>query len=101
MSNESQNTLPTFSFERISKLVSDLEQELLLLSNETSKVAALKDEMTHIKKILASSDTTQENLKEHLKGTHSRLEDLLASLEGEALKDTPYLTELARIIGFV
>ena len=66
-----------------------------------AKVAALKDDINHVKKILTAPDTPEEKLQQHLKVTHSRLKDLLASLEGEALKDTPYLTELARILGFV
>jgi hypothetical protein len=40
-------------------------------------------------------------LHQHLKGTHSRLADWIATVEGEALKDTPYLTEMARILGMI
>ena len=101
MSNKFDDPHPASSFERISKLVFDLEQELMMISNESAKVVALKDEMNHLKKLLSTVDKPQENLHHHLKATHSRLNDLLASLEGEALKDTPYLTELARILGFV
>ena len=94
-----------FSLERIAKLVSDLEQELSGAPASSPKVAALRAEIDALKQTLASSDehTTEHTteLASRLQGTHRNLDDLVASVEGEVLRDTPYLTELGRILGLV
>ncbi len=90
-----------FSLERIASLVSDLEQELSGAPAGSPKVDALRDEIAALKQTLASSDATQPELQSRLHGTHRNLNDLVASVEGEVLRDTPYLTELGRILGLV
>ena len=101
MSHSSDGSFPAFSLDRVSKLVSDLEQELALAPSDSPKFAALKTEIDSLKQTLAMPDQASDGLQHHLKGTHSRLEDWIATVEGQALKDTPYLTELARIVGLV
>ena len=101
MSHSSDGSSPAFSLERVSKLVSDLEQELSLAPSDSPKFEALKVEIDSLKHTLANPDQPTDGLQHHLKGTHSRLEDWIATVEGEALKDTPYLTELARIVGLI
>ncbi len=90
-----------FSLERITKLVSDLEQELSGAPAGSPKVAALRAEIDALKRTLASSEQSGAELKEQLHGTHRNLDDLVASVEGEVLRDTPYLAELGRILGLV
>ncbi len=94
-----------FSLERIAKLVSDLEQELSGAPAGSPKVAALRSEIAALKQTLASTDTSRPGpdpeLASRLQGTHRNLDDLVASVEGEVLRDTPYLTELGRILGLV
>ncbi len=96
-----------FSLERIAKLVSDLEQELSGAPADSPKVAALRTEIDALKHTLASADPDHDDagagpeLKARLHGTHRNLDDLLASVEGEVLRDTRYLTELGRILGLV
>ena len=101
MSHSSDGSSSAFSLERVSMLVSDLEQELSLAPSDSPKFAALKVEIDALKQILAKPEQAPDGLHHHLKGTHSRLEDWIATVEGEALKDTPYLTELARIVGMI
>ena len=101
MSIEKQPPHPAASLERVSALVSDLEQELSLVSIDSLKLKALKDEITTLKSTLQAADMPSEGWQLQLKSTHSRLDDFIASIEGEALKDTPYLTEMARILGLV
>jgi hypothetical protein len=101
MSHSSDGSSPAFSLDRVSKLVSDLEQELALVPSDSPKFAALKTEIDSVKQKLKMPDQASDGLQHHLKGTHSRLEDWIATVEGQALKDTPYLTELARIVGLV
>lgn len=90
-----------FSLERIAKLVSDLEQELAAAPASSPKVAALRDEIAALKQTLASADQAHDQLEGQLHGTRRQLDDLVASVEGEVLRDTPYVAELGRILGLV
>ena len=90
-----------FSLERIAQLVSDLEQELMAAPPGSAQLEALREEVRLLRQTLAQPDGTPGELSDQLQGVRSRLGDLLANLEGEALKDTPYLVEFGRILGLV
>jgi len=90
-----------FSLERIAQLVSDLEQELMAAPPGSAKLEALREEVRLLRQTLTQSDGTPGELSDQLHGVRSRFGDLLADLEGEALKDTPYLVEFGRILGLV
>ena len=100
MSDES-SLIPSFSLNRIRHLVSDLEQELAAAPADSPRVQALKTELEALKQVLAEKDMTSPEVTQQLKGTHSVLDDLMASVEGEILRDTPYLAEIGRILGLV
>jgi methyl coenzyme M reductase subunit C-like uncharacterized protein (methanogenesis marker protein 7) len=89
-----------FSLERISRLVSDLEQELAKAPSGSPRLNALHDEINMLKQTLAGTDQPDKAV-EQLHGIRSSLTEFAASVEGEVLKDTPYLTELGRILGFI
>lgn len=93
----------SFSLDRIAQLVSDLEQELAAAPANSHRVIALREKLATLKRMLAEDDTAlqTEDLRQQLHGTHGKLDDLLASVEGEIIRDTPYLTELGRILGLV
>lgn len=94
--------MPTeFSLDRIARLVSDLEQELAAAPPGSPKIDALRAEIDLIKRTLQGSDGSAPELEEQLHGVRGRLNDVVASVEGEALRDTPYLVELGRILGLV
>ena len=101
MSEQHPSAANAPSLERISRLISDLEQELSLAAADSPRVMALKEELALLKRTLSASDSEAEQLRRQLQGTHGKLGDLVASVEGEVLKDTPYLTELGRILGLV
>ena len=90
-----------FSLERIARLVSDLEQELAAAPPGSPKVDALRAEIAALKRTLAGPDGATPELTEQLHGVRGKLSEVVASVEGEALKDTPYLVELGRILGLV
>ena len=100
MSVESGPT-PSFSLDRIQRLVSDLEQELAAAPENSSRVQALKTELEALKQSLNEADISSPRVTQQLKGTHSVLDDFMASVEGEILRDTPYLAEIGRILGLV
>lgn len=94
--------MPThFSLDRIARLVSDLEQELAAAPPGSPKIDALREEIALIKRTLAGPDGSTPELEQQLHGVRGRLSDVVASVEGEALRDTPYLVELGRILGLV
>jgi len=90
-----------FSLDRIQKLVADLDQELDAAPAGSPKVDELRAELAMLKKTLAGTDGASLNLEQQLHGVRGKLDDVVASVEGEVLKDTPYLTELGRILGLV
>ena len=89
-----------FSLERISRLVSDLEQELAKAPTASPRLNALREEIDLLKHTLSSDDQSDKTV-EQLHGMRRSLNEFAASVEGEVLKDTPYLTELGRILGFI
>ena len=101
MSEQRPSSADTASLELISALVSDLEQELSTAPSDSPRVMALREELVLLRRTLSASDGEAELLRRRLHGTHGKLDDLLASVEGEVLRDTPYLAELGRILGLV
>lgn len=95
------NPTPQFSLDRIRRLVSDLEQELAVAPADSPRVQALKAELAALKQSIDETDIESPQVKAQLKGTHGVLDDLMASVEGEILRDTPYLAEIGRILGLV
>jgi hypothetical protein len=101
MSEQRPSSADTVSFERISALLSDLDQELSTAPPDSPRVMALKEELLLLRRTLSASDGEAEQLRRQLHGTHGKLDALIASVEGEVLRDTPYLAELGRILGLV
>jgi hypothetical protein len=101
MSADSKPTSPPFSLERIQNLVSDLEQELASIPGTSARVEALKAELEALKQAVSDSTLNAPQVARKLRGTYSALDDLAANIEGEILRDTPYLAELGRILGLM
>lgn len=99
--NDKPSLTPSFSLDRIRHLVSDLEQELAAAPEDSPRVQALKTELEALRQVLDENETASPEVAEQLKGTHGVLDDLMASVEGEILRDTPYLAEMGRILGLV
>ncbi len=90
-----------FSLERISRLVSDLEQELAGAPPGSPKIDALRAELGDLKRTLASPEGHTPELEQRLQGVRGHLDDFIASVEGEVLRDSRYLAELGRILGLM
>ena len=89
-----------FSLDRISKLVSDLEQELARAPAGQPHLDELRAEVAELKQTLNASAHPDE-VAESLHNVRGKLSDVAARAEGEVLKDTPYLAEIGRILGLV
>lgn len=101
MSEDSGPTSLPFSLDRIQNLLSDLEQELVSIPDTSARVQALKAEIDALKQTLSRNASDTPQIAQQLQGTHSALDDLVASIEGEILRDTPYVAELGRILGLM
>ena len=101
MSTDPGPTSLPFSLERIQNLLSDLEHELASIPATSARVKALKAEIEALKQTLSSSTSDMPKVAQQLKGTHNALDDLVASIEGEILRDTPYVAEMGRILGLM
>ena len=101
MSEDSGPTSLPFSLERIQNLLSDLEQELASIPDTSVRVQALKVEIEALKQTLSSSTSDVPKVAQQLRGTHNALDDLVANIEGEILRDTPYVAEMGRILGLM
>lgn len=92
---------PEFSLERVSRLVFELEQELAKAPPEIPNVQDLRQEIEALKHALASSEETDERIAQRLHTVRNALENVTARVEGEVLKDSPYIAEIGRILGLV
>jgi hypothetical protein len=106
ISNRPQPAAPTaqhpeFSLERISRLVSDLEQELAKAPADLPNIQELREEIDTLKGVLATSDSDDRRIEERLHSLRGGLQDVTARVEGEVLMDSRYIAELGRILGLV
>lgn len=92
---------PEFSFERISRLVTALEQELANAPADLPNVKDLREEIETLKHVLASPENSDAKVDERLHAIRDALRDMSAKVEGEVLKDSQYIAEIGRILGLV
>jgi chromosome segregation ATPase len=90
-----------FSLERISRLVADLEQELAKAPGDVPHVQDLKEEIQALKHVLASPEDKDDRIGENLHAVRTAFQNMTARVEGEVLKDSPYIAEIGRILGMV
>lgn len=88
-----------FSMERISRLVADLEQELA--NADIPQANELREEIDRLKQLLASPRREEGWVRERLHSLHDGLQGVTAKVEGEVLRDSPYIAEIGRILGLV
>jgi hypothetical protein len=90
-----------FDLERIKRLVSDLEQDLAKAPADIPNLQDLKKELAEFRQTLASSSAGNGGVRDRLHGIRASLKKITATVEGEVLMDTPYITEVGRILGLV
>jgi hypothetical protein len=92
---------PEFSLERVSRLVAELEQELANAPSDLRNAGELKEEIASLKSALASRGDDEGWIRERLHAVSDTLRNVSAEVEGEVLRDTPYIAEIGRILGMV
>jgi hypothetical protein len=97
----SESTPQQFSIGRINRLISDLELELAKAPSDTPNLHSLREEIEALKHTLQSDQTTPAHVSEGLHTIRGRLHNMTEVVEGEILKDSPYIAEIGRILGMV
>lgn len=93
-------TNENFSLDRVRSLVAAMEQELAAAPADREDVQALRQEIDHLKQLLAN-DNEHGQVKERLHSVRGTLQDMTARVESEVLKDSRYIAEIGRILGLV
>lgn len=87
------------SLDRIHRLIADLERELARA--DIPQADDVRKEVDTLKQMLASPDKKEGWIQERLHAIRDGLQDVTARVEGEVLKDSPYIAEIGRILGLV
>jgi ABC-type transporter Mla subunit MlaD len=100
-SNTTKSAAQTLSHEQIQRLLANLERALTEVQADTPGFQTLKATLNDLNRTLAQQQMDSNQVKQQLHNTHKVLNDFIASIEGELLRDTPYLAEIGRIVGLV
>lgn len=90
-----------YSPERLRRLLGELDQELAATPAGTPHRDALRQEIAAVRTSLDNPASDQSDVRQGLSGLRGRLHLASERIEGEILKDSPYLAELGRIIGLM
>jgi len=86
---------------RLMQIVSDLEQELQKVPATPELAQKLSDDFARLKSHLNETPPASAPAEEHQNKIRSSTRELIDSLEGAVLKDSPYVAELGRILGMI
>lgn len=90
-----------FDSVRVAQLLAQLEQELASMPPDTPHLDKLRNELGALKAALPPSGPRQAAVGERAHSLRASLQNMTATVEGEVLKDSPYIAELGRILGMV
>ena len=80
------------------RLVAGLEQDLQKFSAGAADLQTVKDEVEALRRVLGS-DQKDSALRAALHAVRQALERAIETVEGEAIRDWPYIAEIGRILG--
>lgn len=81
------------------KLVADLEKDLLKLSAGSADLQTVRNEVEALRRILHSTGKKDSGLRAGLHAVRLALQRAIETVEGEAIRDWPYIAEIGRILG--
>jgi len=87
--------------DRVHRLIADIEQELAGIPEDSPGLQNMRNELEALKETLDAPGKRHEHIGGGLRSVRTRLQDMAAAMEGEVLKDTPYIAEIGRILGMV
>ena len=84
----------------VAALIAALEQDLAKVSGGSAgHLQALRDEVETLRNVLNSPKPREGWVREGLHSIRETLETALGTVKGEAIRDWPYVAEIARILG--
>lgn len=86
---------------RLKEILAELEAALQNIPSDTPNVEILRSDFAALKQHLALPSAETGLLRAQISKTQSSAQDLMDTVEGEILKDSPYLAELGRILGMI
>jgi len=86
---------------RLKQILVELEQALQDIPADSAHAQTLKNDFAALKNHLDTPEVEAGVLREHIGKTRNSAQDLMDSVEGAILKDSPYVAELGRILGMI
>lgn len=86
---------------RLKQILAELEQELQNVTVDTPQAQTLRQDFAVLKSHLDTPEVEAGVLREHIGKTRNSAMELMDSVEGAILKDSPYVAELGRILGMI
>ncbi|MDB5726935.1 MAG: hypothetical protein JWQ00_140 [Noviherbaspirillum sp.] len=90
---------PQLDLERIDRLLAKLELELQKTGADTPTAQELKMEMETLRAMIESAQAGNGVTTEKHHSIRASFQNMTDRLEGEVLKDAPYIAEIGRILG--
>jgi hypothetical protein len=90
---------PKLDLERIDRLLSRLEADLRNTASDTPAAQDLKLEIASLRAMIGSAQAGNGAGSDKHHSIRDSLHSMTGRLEGEVLKDAPYLAEIGRILG--
>jgi phage gp16-like protein len=81
------------------RLVADLERDLRKVSAGSADLQTVRDEVEALRSIVHSSGRKEHGLRAALHAVRQALERAVETVEGEAIRDWPYIAEIGRMLG--
>lgn len=81
------------------RLVGELERDLQKVSAGSEDIEKLRDEVEALRTLLGSSGSSEKGLRTSLHAVQQALQRAIETVEGEAIRDWPYIAEIGRILG--
>jgi hypothetical protein len=86
---------------RLKQILAELELELQNIPVDSPEARTLKNDFAVLKGHLNTPEVEAGVLREHIGKTQNSAMNLMDSVEGAILKDSPYVAELGRILGMI
>lgn len=85
--------------EEAARLVAKIEQDLRRISAAAAGLQTLRDEVEALRSVLHSSGPSDKGLRAALHAVRQALQRAVETVEGEAIREWPYIAEIGRILG--
>ena len=86
---------------RLKQILAELESEVQQIPVDALYADSLKRDVAALRQHLELPEANTGVLREQIGRTRRSAQELMDTVEGEILKDSPYIAELGRILGMI